>query len=129
MAQIPSKKADLKAFLKARGVGETGDRKTLLNLARLYVNRPVVISGTDLAIAPEQTFLLSHLPIATATANAFAAAIALAAAIAQPLLSPSPAFARLRFQWNFTCCLSGGPSNLLSVIIHEYYYTAEDTSI
>lgn len=57
MAKIPSKKADLKAFLKARGVGQTGDRKTLQNLARLYVNRPVVISGTDLAIAPEQTSL------------------------------------------------------------------------
>ena len=59
MAKIPSKKANLKAFLKARarGVWQTGDGKTLLNLARLYVNRPVVISGTDLAIAPEQTSL------------------------------------------------------------------------
>ena len=36
------RKTDLQAYLKARGVGQTGNRDQLLNLAKLYAARPVV---------------------------------------------------------------------------------------
>ena len=41
------KKPELQAFLKARGVGSTGNKDVLLKMAKLYANRPVVTVPSD----------------------------------------------------------------------------------
>ena len=38
---------ELKEFLKARGVGQTGNKDTLLKVAKLYANRPVIAVPSD----------------------------------------------------------------------------------
>ena len=44
-------KHELQSFLKARAVGQTGNKDTLLNLAQLYANRPVINSGPEVTVA------------------------------------------------------------------------------
>ena len=59
ISKIPSndelegfKKHELQAFLKERGVGQTGnkDKGVLLSLAKLYANIPVVISDPEVSL-------------------------------------------------------------------------------
>ena len=41
------KKPELKAFLKALGVGSTGNKDVLLKMAKIYANHPVVTVPSD----------------------------------------------------------------------------------
>ena len=48
-------KIELIAFLKNRGVGDTGNRKQLVSLAKLYVNRPEIISDPEITFKPDSS--------------------------------------------------------------------------
>ena len=49
------KKRELVAFLKARGVPTTGNLKQLLSLAKVYADRPEVISDPEISFKSDTT--------------------------------------------------------------------------
>ena len=67
-------KPQLVAFLKSRGVPHTGNKAHLVSLAKLYANRPEVISDPEVTFKPEQSLRGKSVSVTQLTRKAYRAA-------------------------------------------------------